>query len=481
MVIALLVDIVRSRELADRAQGQALAEATFRRVEDDISRHREVSSRTGGRAEEIGPPLQPLRSTVGDEFQGVYATLGDALARVLLIRLALPTDLDCRFGIGSGGIASVPSGDRDDLQDGSAWWSAREAIEAAHEREGTTAPATRTWFVPARDADGILVGISPLVNAYLSSATNWSPSSPPVLARASTVRSSGSGRSTSRTSSASASLPCPSVAHGCGGRPGRRMERASLREDDVALAGLVLIAVGLLDLVRDLVPIRWGSLRAGVTTALLAGVVAVACAVVALAFGYPPLAALVPPSRREPGGGCCRTVPPLPPSRSRGSRSPRDRGRRADRRPCTNGGPVLLDAYATTSFAVAVPAGGASLIAGVVLFLISPGNRIVRIALQGEADPSAAAASPASIVGGLKGGRLIGPLERILILGLFVAGAAAVIAALIAAKGIVRFPEISKDAEGGNRAEYFLVGSLVSWAVALAGVGALWMAALLPA
>jgi hypothetical protein len=141
---------------------------------------------------------------------------------------------------------------------------------------------------------------------------------------------------------------------------------------------------------------------------------------------------------------------------------------------------ALRDAFGTTSFAADVPLDGILLIAGVALFLVSPGNRIVRIALQDEIGPDAAASSRAPVVGGLKGGRLIGPLERVLILGLFVANAAAVIAALIAAKGIVRFPEISKDAEGGNRAEYFLIGSLVSWAVALAGVGALWLARLLP-
>jgi hypothetical protein len=38
---------------------------------------------------------------------------------------------------------------------------------------------------------------------------------------------------------------------------------------------------------------------------------------------------------------------------------------------------------------------------------------------------------------------------------------------VIAAKGIVRFPEISKDATGGSKAEYFLVGSFASWALVM--------------
>src|SRR5699024_920459 len=73
----------------------------------------------------------------------------------------------------------------------------------------------------------------------------------------------------------------------------------------------------------------------------------------------------------------------------------------------------------------------------------------------------------------LKGGRVIGPLERIFIMVLTVVGAYHVVAALMAAKGIVRFPEISADATrdpeestAGTKAEEFLVGSLASWGLA---------------
>ena len=45
-----------------------------------------------------------------------------------------------------------------------------------------------------------------------------------------------------------------------------------------------------------------------------------------------------------------------------------------------------------------------------------------------------------------------------------------VIAAVLAAKGIVRFPEISADRARGTKAEEFLIGSLVSWATAGGGV-----------
>ncbi|MEE6288975.1 hypothetical protein V2J52_15085 [Georgenia sp. MJ173] len=70
----------------------------------------------------------------------------------------------------------------------------------------------------------------------------------------------------------------------------------------------------------------------------------------------------------------------------------------------------------------------------------------------------------------LRGGRWIGPLERLLIVVLATGGADGIIAALLAAKGIVRFPEISADRESGSKAEEFLVGSLTSWGMAAASV-----------
>jgi len=133
-----------------------------------------------------------------------------------------------------------------------------------------------------------------------------------------------------------------------------------------------------------------------------------------------------------------------------------------------------------TTFALAL--GGA-------LFLIETSNVIVRVALRverapvetGPAHPPAAQSQrrrwwrsprpeprpePTRFVE-LKGGRFIGPLERLFLLALVLAGQFTAIAALVAAKGIVRFPEISQDSSGGSKAEYFLVGSFASWALVL--------------
>ena len=93
---------------------------------------------------------------------------------------------------------------------------------------------------------------------------------------------------------------------------------------------------------------------------------------------------------------------------------------------------------------------------------VSVGSRQLGSVIEDQDQSEAAApATPA-----LRGGRVIGPLERILIVALALAGAEAVIVGLLAAKGIVRFPEISADGRRGSKAEEFLIGSLVSWTIA---------------
>jgi hypothetical protein len=68
-------------------------------------------------------------------------------------------------------------------------------------------------------------------------------------------------------------------------------------------------------------------------------------------------------------------------------------------------------------------------------------------------------------------------MERLLILGLSLAGQLTAATAVVAAKSIIRFPEINaqKVRENGgigidDVTEYFLVGSFASWIVALGGL-----------
>ncbi|MCS5714962.1 SatD family protein [Herbiconiux sp. CPCC 205716] len=141
---AVIVDIVDSKQIADRASAQGALERAFAGVD------------------EIVPGISPLEATVGDEFQAAYPSLGSALEATLAARLALPEGLDCRFGIGWGELREVGRGTRGAVQDGSAWWHARAAIDQAHQREDSRTPTLRSWF--AGDVDSRLEAT---VNAYL--------------------------------------------------------------------------------------------------------------------------------------------------------------------------------------------------------------------------------------------------------------------------------------------------------------------------
>lgn len=109
----------------------------------------------------------------------------------------------------------------------------------------------------------------------------------------------------------------------------------------------------------------------------------------------------------------------------------------------------------------AVPLDRAALGVGVALFLASAANVAVRRVLQ--------TVGPRVLAQGdeLRGGRVLGPLERWFVFACAVSGNLPAVAVVVAAKGILRFPEISRDRPHGLRAEYVLVGSFVSWALAL--------------
>ncbi|MGE2722065.1 hypothetical protein [Mycolicibacterium celeriflavum] len=115
------------------------------------------------------------------------------------------------------------------------------------------------------------------------------------------------------------------------------------------------------------------------------------------------------------------------------------------------------------------------MIVGVMLMQLVTGNQLVRLVLGSVGSVKPAGEPQAS--DRLKGGRLLGPMERVLILGLGLAGQLTAATAVVAAKSIIRFPEINaqKARENGGIGidevtEYFLVGSFASWIVALGGL-----------
>ena len=138
---AIIADIVGSRTLTNRADAQRIFEAALERASEGLAL------------------LQAPYPTVGDEFQAVAYTLEDALLLTLRAQLLLPSQLQLRFGIGAGRIEEFASGTHRQvpargrgaesaaLQDGSAWWAARAAINRAHDVQDASNPFIRTWFM----------------------------------------------------------------------------------------------------------------------------------------------------------------------------------------------------------------------------------------------------------------------------------------------------------------------------------------------
>lgn len=115
----------------------------------------------------------------------------------------------------------------------------------------------------------------------------------------------------------------------------------------------------------------------------------------------------------------------------------------------------------------------ALLLAGGLLVQGSTGNVLVRLVLLATQTINPAQAGAREPAPRLKGGRLLGPMERLVILGLGLAGDYTAAGVVVAAKGLLRFPELQaarKDLDIAAVTEYFLVGSFVSWLVALATV-----------
>ncbi|GAA4399117.1 hypothetical protein GCM10023153_24800 [Ornithinibacter aureus] len=127
--------------------------------------------------------------------------------------------------------------------------------------------------------------------------------------------------------------------------------------------------------------------------------------------------------------------------------------------------------------------GAVLLVTGLLVANLATANVVVRLVLVsvGALRPVQQAELPSGPQPSdqLRGGRLLGPMERVLIIGLGLAGQLTAAGLVIAAKGLIRFPELQAkrdesstvDAVGIDEVtEYFLVGSFVSWLVALASL-----------
>ena len=127
----LIGDVVRSRAAADRPALHTRLAELLETANDELE------------------PVVPLRITVGDEYQGCFESVGDALHAALWLRLQLVPQAELRHGVGWGSVAVLADSPR--IEDGPGWWAAREAIESV--KLEAIRPATRRMRTAYRIAD----------------------------------------------------------------------------------------------------------------------------------------------------------------------------------------------------------------------------------------------------------------------------------------------------------------------------------------
>lgn len=143
--VALIGDIVESRRASDRQALHDTVSAVLARV-------------NAGH-----PVVDPAVITLGDEFQGVYATLGDALTAAFHIRAGLRPH-DVRFGVGRGDIQALDS--ERGIHDGPAYWAARDAIVEAERLAAKAAlRTTRTVYRSPKDEPAMVAAVNAALTA----------------------------------------------------------------------------------------------------------------------------------------------------------------------------------------------------------------------------------------------------------------------------------------------------------------------------
>jgi hypothetical protein len=89
---------------------------------------------------------QPLTPTLGDEFQGMFGRVEDAIEASFRLRVELVGKVDVRIGIGWGTLRTQDQSRTPFGQDGPCWWRARDALEelARTERSNQEPNSLRT-------------------------------------------------------------------------------------------------------------------------------------------------------------------------------------------------------------------------------------------------------------------------------------------------------------------------------------------------
>ena len=149
---AVIGDVVGSRQVASRSRLQTRLDRSLASVNDSMK------------------PVQPLTPTIGDEFQGMFVTLEEAIEASLRLRVELMRRVDVRIGIGWGTLRTQDPRRTPFGQDGPCWWRAREALEelARTERSNQEPHSLRTVCRTETKAEGAYNAILVLRDQLLS-------------------------------------------------------------------------------------------------------------------------------------------------------------------------------------------------------------------------------------------------------------------------------------------------------------------------
>ena len=140
---------------------------------------------------------------------------------------------------------------------------------------------------------------------------------------------------------------------------------------------------------------------------------------------------------------------------------------------------LLLAGHVVVTAAVAwlfvlsgpVPPPWSWLAAGVGAAAVLTGGNVLVLSIFALADATASPGAPRVQRTILRGGALIGALERLAMLGTLLAGWPEGIAAIVAVKAFARYPEL-RAGQGTGATERFIIGTFTSlgWAAACAGI-----------
>ena len=138
----------------------------------DVVGSRQATSRSGlqkrldkalAAVNEAMVPVQPLTPTLGDEFQGMFGRVEDAIEASFRLRVELVGKVDVRIGIGWGTLRTQDQSRTPFGQDGPCWWRARDALEElarterSNQEPNSLRTVCRTGSVQEQSFNAILV------------------------------------------------------------------------------------------------------------------------------------------------------------------------------------------------------------------------------------------------------------------------------------------------------------------------------------